>query len=637
MDRIQEHLVDLALAVKFDALSCDEIALAKAGLVACLGNIVTALSHDVCRTAHRLAGRSPQRCGAALIGTRTGTSVELAAFANATAALCLEPGDDAARRQGVIVPAVLASAESAQASGRMLIEALVAGERTACWLQKRYPLSDGFSPASFASIGSALGCGRVFGLSRDQLGQAASLAAMTSVFLLETEPGCPLSSHQPAGAYAARAGAFAALAAREGMTGPARPFEGKTGWVAELAGEAIAEDPAVAGMEIPTVAKAPVAENLKIRFERQVAPVLGGRKAADLWDRIWSVEALPEVWMVFDCLRRRCIAAGLNRSSPTVPSLGKGHSRRSVLPVSGYPDRPIRIIVPGSKGGPGNIIADTIAEKLSAALSQPIEIAPAKSQTAGLKETAEAPPDGYTLGMGGGSFFLSAALYKSLPFDPRADFAPVNLVAGIANVLVVHPSVPVLTVAEFIDYAKANPGVLKYGSSGYGSPPHIAGATFARMAGIDIVHVSHKGHVVAGNTLAEGKELQLMFDAVPTAMSHIRAGELRGLGVTTSRRLPALPDIPTIAEEGLPGYELNPFMGMLAPAGTPEEVLEKIAVEVGKITRMPDVRQKLEAIGIEAVSSTRKEFTSYMTGQFATWAKALEAAGIEPLEAPKIA
>jgi tripartite-type tricarboxylate transporter receptor subunit TctC len=300
-----------------------------------------------------------------------------------------------------------------------------------------------------------------------------------------------------------------------------------------------------------------------------------------------------------------------------------------------YPDRPIRIIVPGSKGGPGNIIADTVAQHLATRLRQPVETAPAKSQAAGLLETARSAPDGYTLCMGGGSFYISAALYRTLPFDPFADFAPVNLLAGIANVLVIGPSVPARTIAELIAHARVNPGGLRYGSSGYGSPPHIAAAMFCQMAEIDMRHVPYRGHVLAGEALADGKDLEVMFDAVPTAMRHIEHGELRALGVTTARRLPLLPGLPAIAED-LPGYELNPFMGMLAPAGTPDAILERVAVEVGRIMAMPEVRLRFEGLGMEAVGSTRAEFTDYMAGQFAKWRKALVAAGITPLDAPVV-
>jgi len=298
------------------------------------------------------------------------------------------------------------------------------------------------------------------------------------------------------------------------------------------------------------------------------------------------------------------------------------------------PRRPIRIIVPGSRGGPGNIIAATVGERLSTTLHCAVEIAPAASQIAGLLEAARAEPDGHTLVMGGGSFYLSASLYRTLPFDPRKDFAAVNLVASIANVLVVHPSVPVQSIPEFIAYAKAHPGKLRYGSSGYGGPPHIAGALFCKMTGIDMLHVAYKGHVQAGNDLAKGIDLQVMFDAVPTALPHIAHGALRGLGVTTRGRVSVLPDLPTIAEAGLPGYEMNPAMGMLAPAGTSEDVLDLVAEAVGRITAAAEVRAYFDSLGIEAISSTRSGFAGYMRGQFDRWGNALDQAGISQVNGP---
>src|SRR5688572_95879 len=201
--------------------------------------------------------------------------------------------------------------------------------------------------------------------------------------------------------------------------------------------------------------------------------------------------------------------------------------------IPAYPTKPIHLIVPGAAGGPGDIIARAIGEMLSANLGQQVIFKQGLNQNAGVLEAARAPADGYTLVMGTGSFYINAALYRKLPFDPVKDFSPVSSVASVANVLVVHPSVPANSVAEFIAYAKKNPGKLKYGSSGHAGPPHLAGEMFSRMAGVDLTHVAYKGHIVAGHALREGRDLQVMFDAVPTAMSHIQSGEFKALGVTT--------------------------------------------------------------------------------------------------------
>jgi tripartite-type tricarboxylate transporter receptor subunit TctC len=302
--------------------------------------------------------------------------------------------------------------------------------------------------------------------------------------------------------------------------------------------------------------------------------------------------------------------------------------------AAAYPNKPLRIIVPGAAGGPGDIIARTIAPRLAEKLGQPVNVEANSNQNAGLKDGANSAPDGYTLIMGGGSYYINAVLYRKLPFDPVKDFTPVTLVASIANVLVVHPSVPVNTVGEFIAYAKANPGKLRYGSSGHGSPPHLAGEMFRVMSGVDIVHVPYKGHVAAGNALAEGRDLQVMFDAVPTAVPHLDAGDLKGLGVTTLKRLPTLPDMPTISESGVPGYELNPAMGVLAPAGTPEDIVLKLSTTIAAIMATDEVKMHLQRLGIDAISTTRDYFASYMQSQFDKWAKVVRDARIEIRDAP---
>ena len=299
-----------------------------------------------------------------------------------------------------------------------------------------------------------------------------------------------------------------------------------------------------------------------------------------------------------------------------------------------YPVKPIYLIVPGVAGGPGDIIARVIGEKLSTNLGQQVIIKQGLSQNAAVLDAARAPADGYTLVMGTGAFYINAALYRKLPFDPVKDFAPVASVASVANVLVVHPSVPVNSVAEFIAYAKKNPGKLRYGSSGRAGPPHLAGEMFSRMAGVELTHVPYKGHVAAGHALCEGRDLQVMFDAVPTAMPHINAGELKALGLTTLKRIAALPMIPTISECGVTGYELNPVMGVLAPAGTPDDILVRMANEIENVTKSPYVKSHLQSIGIETVAMSRDDFVSHRKGQFEKWAGVLKICGIESMDAP---
>lgn len=303
-------------------------------------------------------------------------------------------------------------------------------------------------------------------------------------------------------------------------------------------------------------------------------------------------------------------------------------------PTSAYPSKPINLIVPGVAGGPGDIIARAMGTKLSANLGQQVIFKQGLSQNDGILQAARSPADGYTFVMATGSFYINAALYRKLPFDPVKDFTHVNSVASVANVLVVHPSVPVNSIEEFIAYARKNPGKLRYGSSGHAGPPHLAGEMFCRMAGVDLVHVPYKGHVIAGHALVEGRELQVMFDAVPTAVEHLEKGELKALAVTTLKRIPALPDLPTIDECGLKGYELNPAMGVLAPAGTPDEFTNRMALEISKVTADAEVKAQLDKIGIESLSMTREQYYTHRQAQFGRWANMLKFCGIETKDAP---
>lgn len=299
-----------------------------------------------------------------------------------------------------------------------------------------------------------------------------------------------------------------------------------------------------------------------------------------------------------------------------------------------YPDKPIRIIVAGGVGGPGDTLARIIGGKLTERWGRPIVI-DTQNQNVGLKMAARAAPDGYTFVMVGGTFIINAAIYRQLPYDPVRDFSPISLLAYVCNVLVVHPSVPVRSFSELIAYAKVHPGELKYASSGYGSAPHLAGELFKKMTGVDMVHVPYKTHIPAGTALVEGREVQLMFDALLTAASHIKAGEVQALAVTTAQRAAALPDTPTVAQCGLAGFEVSPAMGVLAPAGTPEEIIARLSSELAHIVQMPDVRARLQQLGMESKGSTPAEFAAYIQTALGKWAQVVKDSGIETFESLK--
>src|SRR5438552_13835540 len=239
-----------------------------------------------------------------------------------------------------------------------------------------------------------------------------------------------------------------------------------------------------------------------------------------------------------------------------------------------YPTRPIRLVVPFPAGGTTDILAREVGQRLSMTLGQPVVIdnRPGAAGNIGADLVAKSAPDGYTLLMGTvGTHAINASLYAKMPYDHVKDFAPIILVAGVPNVLVVNPSLPVNSVQELIAYAKANPGKLNFASSGPGTSIHLSGELFKVMAGVQMTHVPYKGSAPALQDLLGG-QVQLMFDNLPPSLPHIKAGKLRALAVTSVARSPALPDVPTIAESGLPGFEASSWFGILVPAGTPSAI-----------------------------------------------------------------
>jgi len=294
-----------------------------------------------------------------------------------------------------------------------------------------------------------------------------------------------------------------------------------------------------------------------------------------------------------------------------------------------YPAKPIRLVVPFPPGGTTDILARIVAQKLTEAWGQPVVVdnRPGAGGNIGAELVAKSAPDGYTLLMGTvGTHAINASLYAKLPYDHVKDFAPVILVAGVPNVLVVNPSVPVNSVAELIAYAKANPGKLNFASSGSGTSIHLSGELFRTMAGVQITHVPYKGSAPAIADLVGG-QVQLMFDNLPSSLAQIKAGKLRALAVTSDKRAPALPDVPTMAEAGLPGFEASSWFGVLAPAGTPPAIVGKLHAEIAKWLATPDAREKLSAQGANLAGFGPEEFARYIGSETAKWAKVVKESG----------
>ena len=294
-----------------------------------------------------------------------------------------------------------------------------------------------------------------------------------------------------------------------------------------------------------------------------------------------------------------------------------------------YPSRPVHVVVPYPAGGPNDIIVRLVGRKLGEALGQPVvvENRPGAGGNIGTDSVAKSAPDGYTLvSVGPGALIINPLLGK-VPYDTMRDFAPVTIMAVAPNALVAHPSFPAKTVAELIALAKRSPGAIDYASGGSGSTPHLAAALFAVMAGVRMTHVPYKGTGPATADLIGG-QVQIAFLGIPTVLPHIRSGKLRVLAVTGKRRSPELPGVPTVDEAGVPGYELSPWYGLLAPAGTPPAVVARLAAEVTRIVGDPAMREQLVAQGAEPAGGTPEAFAQTLRSDAAVWAKVVKEAGI---------
>ena len=289
------------------------------------------------------------------------------------------------------------------------------------------------------------------------------------------------------------------------------------------------------------------------------------------------------------------------------------------------------MIVPYPPGGSADILARAIGAKVGEGLGQPVVIdnRPGAGTIIGTEATAKSAPDGYTFMLGTvSSHAINPALNPKLPFDPVKDFTPLSLVASIPFAMIVHPSVPAKSVQEFVALAKSKPGQLNYSSAGNGTSNHLAGELLKSMAGIDLVHVPYKGSAPALNDLIAG-HVSLMFDLVLTAAPHIKSGAARGLAVTGAQRSAVLPDLPTVAESGLPGYEVSAWFGIFAPAGVPQPVAKRLNAEFVKVMREPDLKQRLASLGADPLTSTPEEFSNYLRSEIEKWAKVVKASGMK--------
>lgn len=296
-----------------------------------------------------------------------------------------------------------------------------------------------------------------------------------------------------------------------------------------------------------------------------------------------------------------------------------------------YPAKAIRMIVPSAPGSGPDIMARTIGQKLNEAWGQPVivEARPGAGGIIGSEAVAKAAPDGYTLIMGNaGSHSVNPSLYRKLPYDPLKDFSPIALVSSAPNILIVHPSLPVKSTKDLITLAKARPGELTFGSGGNGSTAHLSGELFRTLAGIRIVHVPFKGAPAAVLGVITG-EISMAILNLPPALPHVRNGRLKALGVSTPKRSAAVPELPTIAESGLPGYSATAWYGVLAPAGTPREIIMKINAEIVKGLRTEEMKKRIASDGGEVIGSTPEEFTAVMKTDIAKWAKVVQASGAQ--------
>jgi tripartite-type tricarboxylate transporter receptor subunit TctC len=308
-------------------------------------------------------------------------------------------------------------------------------------------------------------------------------------------------------------------------------------------------------------------------------------------------------------------------------------SSASSVAAQDYPARGVKIIVPFGAGGPADIYARYVAQYLQEALNQPfvVEARPGAGSFIGTSEVAKAAPDGYTLLMMSNTHTVNETLRPTRPFNLMRDFVGVAPINSSDLIMVVHPSVPAKDLKEFLALAKSKPGALNYASSGLGTPYHMAGELFKAMSGTDIVHVAHKASGDA-RTAVMGGHVEMMIDAITTTAPTVQGGQVRALGTTGKARSSLMPNVPTIAEAGLPGYEATIWLGIMAPAGTPKPIVDKLNAEINKVLNRPDIKEAWAKQGAEPLIMAPAEFDAYLRADIDKWASVIQKAGIKPVQ-----
>jgi tripartite-type tricarboxylate transporter receptor subunit TctC len=294
-----------------------------------------------------------------------------------------------------------------------------------------------------------------------------------------------------------------------------------------------------------------------------------------------------------------------------------------------YPTRPIKMIVPYAAGGAADLMGRVVAQKLTEALPHPVvvENRGGAGGNIGADMVAKATPDGYTLLMGNApTLAINASLFTKLPYDPAKDFSPVSLVAAVPLILLVHPAQPMHSVRDVIEAARAKPGGLVYASGGNGSTTHLSMELLKSMTGTDIIPIPFNGSAPAIIAITNG-EVPLMMDLIPSSIAQVKAGRLRALAISTATRSALLPELPTVAESGVPGFEVSSWFGVVAPAGTPPAIVERLNREIVRALAMPDTRERLASLGAEPVGNTAAEFGAYIKSELVKWAAVVKASG----------